>query len=853
MVTNLKAFGKTLKTLRLTAGVSQQVLVERLDSIHSDGTPGLLPIDSQLISKWETAYTYKGRQWKPSRVHMLYLIDAFADYLTLEQAQSWAAQAGHKLIESDLATIFSPEPDWPPAQAPQLPAFHVRRQCLETAILDQIDNKAQSLVLWGPGGVGKTTLAVWITKLLATRLPDGVIWVSVQGDDSVTDIHNSIIEGLGLSLGPTSSTKQARKLHSRLQKKRCLLVLDDIAAIPNLADLRLGSETSLLICTTRDLKVADVLEAPLIKVTGLTNDEGLELLTKWAGYSVRTEALVTRLGGLPLALRLTGGQLRVGTPPDELLTGLHQNHIALNTLEMDDPSAQSESLTLCFDMSYRHLPPDVRQRFAQLGYFRGNNIEKAALKAVWDVNDSEAQATLKQLQRYALLERCGSQYRLHPLLHDYARQKLSSAQIDGQVTRQRHAIWYIRHVLYHPGILNNNPNNVPDLNQKWADIVAAIEWAVRYDVQLACWAALLAYTERPALLEEVGSPLIEAAETYLSKIADRVERVMLHELLGDLYLLRVDINAGKNHFQQASTHWQALENGLASSQAQLRVAGAHLMTQDQATAAKAARQAQVILQQSLPIAAAEKAQLDRLFYWFNMIYNPLVRWVDLPQEDLVSLCHIANQINDPSAKARSLHIYRLWCTTRVVPRSPEVRQQGRQLALEAYFLWQICGRKDRADDEISLTNYLLNNCYSRRTALRFARRRSRTTPQILDSTQLNFIQNDGIRWWLQATETQRVKWLGWMLPRYLGADNRPYHPAKKTMLTVLPSHSMAYSLVEDILNIGILGQASRRLSIKSRPPAEHILMGPEWCVLSGQRVLPLVENRTRELAKHYLT
>jgi hypothetical protein len=850
---DLKAFGEKLKKLRTAVGLSQRVLVEQLDAIaHARGEVGPLGISYQLIGKWEQAYVHKGRQWKPSRQYVLYLIEAFADQLTIVEAQQWALQAGYTFGKTDLQAFFPPDLDWPPTQAPQLPDVYVNRQYLEATILDKLKNeRVQALVLYGYGGTGKTTLATRIAELLVFDFPDGVIWIPVQPEDTVSRILDVIAESLGFISNEDSVANRARRLHSRLRKKRCLLVLDDVSAMPDLAHLRLGTKTSRLLGTTRDAKVAPLLQAASLSVGGLTDDEGLALLTRWAGHQIEGEELVRRLGGLPLALTLAGAQLQAGLTLESLLAAFRNQKVDLSILDMDDPQSRSESLTRCFDVSYQYLDAQTRQRFAQLGYFVGRHLPEAALIAVWDVTPRQAHDTLKKLLRFVFLDQARpGVYRFHPLLQDYARQKLSPSSAGHQAIRRRHAVWHIRYALYHPGILADDLKPAPDLDRAWPDIIAGITWATHHDPQLAAQATLLAHTERPALLEEGGVPFIEAVDTHLSRSTDRLEQAVLHELLGDLYLLRENIEEGTSHFEKAGTLWEMMENGLAASRVKLRVAGTHLLRQDQETAAKIARQAQLILQQCVPIPDDNLAEARTLFYWFNMIYNPLIRWIDLPEADVASLAELARQTGHEILSARGLHIYASYCVTSAVQRPQEIRQRGRDLALEAYFLWRSCDRKEQADSEVSFGKYHLTRRFSRRTAIRFARRRSQQTPRI-SLSQVRLIKNEGVRWWLEASETQRIDWLSWMLPRYLDAENCPRHPVKDTVLPKLPPESRANRWVKDILNVGMLGQQGRRL-MKGQPPPDHLLNGPEWRVLSGQRVLPLRGNERRQLVERYL-
>ncbi len=330
--------------------------------------------------------------------------------------------------------------------------------------------------------------------------------------------------------------------------------------------------------------------------------------------------------------------------------------------------------------------------------------------------------------------------------------------------------------------------------------------------------------------------------THLSEVSDPAAQAIFHELLGDLHLLHGDIEAGVTHFSQAGELWETRREWLAGSRAKLRVAGGYLLLQDPVAAAAAARQAQSSLAKGLPLAPEDREAAYRLFYWFDVIYNPLVRWEGLPEADVADLARLAEQTRQPVLEARGLHIYRLWCTAKGMPRSAEAREQGRALAIKAYWLWKACARLDRADDEISFSGHLLNGRYSQRAAARYARRRSRTTPMV-NPDQIQLVRSKGMRWWLGASEAQRVDWLSRMLPRYLDATNCPA-PA------LMPG-SRAWRWVEDILSVGVLGSESRRLATNDQPPACHFLNGPEWQALSGRRPHPWAEPAAARLIQGY--
>ncbi len=850
---DLKVFGKKLRELRRKIGFGQEKLVSELVVAHARFQPEReLRIDSNLISKWERAYKDKtGRGWTPNRLHVICLVEIFASQFSSSEAKEWALQAGYKLSDAELARIFLLPLACLPVQAPPIPDFYVKREQLEEEISQKLQNEeTQTLVLWGQGGTGKTTLATWVATALKEKFPDGVIWIESYPNDKIEKIQDWIAYSFGFALRGKDLAKRTKELRSRLCRKQCLIIVDNIWYLPYLDTLRLGSEANRLLLTTQDKKVADVLNAPLIPITGLTDEEGLKLLANWVGHEIEGQELVTRLKGLVLALNLSGAQLRDGILLDDLLGHLRKEQTKVSFLDMSDPKSREESLTICFDLSYHHLSPLEQQCFAQLGCFVRSNFEEAETTTIWGIDLDECRLILKQLVRFAFLERTGNSYRLHPLLHNYARQKLVKKYVNiNEESYRRHAEWHIRYALYHPHLLSQS-TVAPNLEQTWMDILAGVKWAIAHQPNLAAWAALLAHTERAALLEEIGLPLINAVTIYLAKIDDKTEQVLFHELLGDLYLLSGDIDAGLVHFEQASQLWHLLGNDLASSRAKLRVAGAYLVQQNQAAAAESARQAQAILAQSLPIADDNIAIANQLFYWFDMIYNPLVRWEGLPESDVESLASLAKQTNQPLLEARGIHIHRMWCTTKEVPHSEEIRQKGRDLALEAYKLWRAYKRIDRADDEISWSIYLLTGRYSRRAATRFAKRRSSSSPA-MSLAQIHSIKSQATRWWLSATGEQRIKWLSWMLPRYLAVKNCPAHPHHRTHLPALPPNSRAWSWVNDILNIGMLGHANRYLA-KNNPPADHLLNGPEWYVLSGQKALLMREQTTKSLIENYL-
>lgn len=104
---DLKRFGQQLQRLRREAGLSQEGLVAALDQLAHAGPPThYRVIDGNLISRWEQARVQKGRQWKPTRAYVLYLLRLFSDHLDRNSAHQWTIDAGYKLNVSELQELF---------------------------------------------------------------------------------------------------------------------------------------------------------------------------------------------------------------------------------------------------------------------------------------------------------------------------------------------------------------------------------------------------------------------------------------------------------------------------------------------------------------------------------------------------------------------------------------------------------------------------------------------------------------------------------------------------------------------------------------------------------------------------
>lgn len=766
---------------------------------------------------------------------------------------------GDRLFQLWLASLHTDGPIFEkmiPQQHPPLFDGYIPRPEMEKLI--EATLKAQQvLLLTGLGGIGKSTLAVWTANQLADSFTDGVIWIDCQPNNQVGYIQETIAAAYQVKLASDSLPERSRELRTLLRRKNVLLVLDNLWYSPELFHLTIYNENCPMLITTRHLEVANFLQTvPAINVGPMNHIEAEELLIRRLQQKALSpgllEALINRLAGLPLALSLAGSLLQQGYPADKLLAYLSTE---LEILDIGEAQIAQNSLKLCFDLSYQALRSELQPQFSQLGCFVGPFTE-TVVSVLWNRSLKETRRHLSHLVCQSLLNYDSQgRYRLHSLLADYARQQLSQHWPDlERPTRRRQLAFYIDRVLYHPQLFATHHDQsvptAPDVNSAWPDIIASLKWAQTHDeAELVTLALLLAHTERPALVAEIGPGAITAIETMLANTVTPSEKAILHELGGKVQLLQQNNHSATFHFEQASQLWRYTGYPLVACRVRLRLVGLALLTANWAEAATLVRQIRDELTTLLSFGESDKATVQQIFYLFNTIYLALVRWPAFPEEDVQAFAQLATQTGDPKLQADGLRAYRLWCTAPDVTDRP--RQKAMALAVQAACLWRHCGPDGRrqADIEVTWTQYRLKNRLGYYTAKRMARRMSAATPA-MSRDQAELLP--GLKWWLSATERQRIGWLSFMLPRYHAVDNRPPHPTTGKQLSVLPENGLARQWVRNLLQLRSYGKEGRRLPLEMTYPDDCLLSEATWNLFTGRKVLPLTSEIEKDLVVRYL-
>ena len=313
--------------------------------------------------------------------------------------------------------------------------------------------------LTGPGGTGKTRLALQAAAEMSEEFPDGVWWTPLAPLREPPLVLMAVAQTLGVI--EERGRGLADTLVARLEGQRMLVVLDNAEHLlpeiaTELASLTASCPTLKLLVTSRErLQVGAETVWP---VPPLATPDAEQLFVERArsvGGTLTTNETISelcrRLDELPLALELAAARTVVFTP-EQLLERLTQRLDLLKGGRDADPRQQTLRATV--DWSYDLLTTEERRVFCALSVFTGGCTFEAAEEVVRADPD-----TLQSLLDKSLLRRrdteLGPRYWMLETIRDYAAEKLEHGG-DTAGSQRRHAEWARRHALQLLGLPGPN-------------------------------------------------------------------------------------------------------------------------------------------------------------------------------------------------------------------------------------------------------------------------------------------------------------------------------------------------------------------------------------------------------------
>jgi predicted ATPase/DNA-binding SARP family transcriptional activator len=288
---------------------------------------------------------------------------------------------------------------------------------------------ARLLTLIGPGGVGKTRLALAVASELANELADGVCFVSLAAVRELELVIPAIARALGIREEPDSTP--LAQLRAVLADRHLLLVLDNFeqvcSAAPQIAELLASCPELRILVTSREplkVRAERLIEIPPLDVPEHLGENGrlppLAVLERSAAVELFVERatavaprfslnernavavarICARLDGLPLAIELAAARSRE-LAPDQLLTLLDRRLSVLVDGYQDLPARQ-RTMRDAIAWSHDLLAPELHVLFRRLAVFAGGCTVEAAMRLDGS-NVEMAEARLRELVTRSLL------------------------------------------------------------------------------------------------------------------------------------------------------------------------------------------------------------------------------------------------------------------------------------------------------------------------------------------------------------------------------------------------------------------------------------------------------------------
>ncbi len=496
--------------------------------------------ENSIFSHWQ-----KGDRTPKDRSLLIMILKIFIErggITSLKEVNDFLEAAGHGYLTDTEIRKIKFFPNEIPFQVPsEVPYFTGRSKFIKKIKAEVL--KGGVVLIEGPPGIGKTTLAIKLAHLLRYDFPDGILWYRLDTTD-IMSILSSIALIYGENINEIKNIEiRASIVRSIFSSKKVLLVLDNAKPRSNLRLLLPNSSFCGVIITSKfkNLEIDSVTYE--INLSAFTDIESTLLLRKILGTNyVRKHKdklldIAKLLGNLPLAINIIAKQILFSS---RKISEIY-NQTKRNTLRLSNFTYEDKDLYKAIELGYRDLDDEARKIFISLGIFSGKDFSIEEVSAINRIPLQKTENILANLTARSLVEKSTKRrYRLHPLIRNFARGKISNPDL------YAFALDYYIKILRRVG--RGNVKSYPMIEIELDNILAIYNESFKLNLlkqTVALWNYLGIFlwdTGRWDLVEKFGKRVYKAALFIKDKYAQSL--CCIREL-GWLYLWQDKISAAK--------------------------------------------------------------------------------------------------------------------------------------------------------------------------------------------------------------------------------------------------------------------------------------------------------------------
>ncbi len=353
------------------------------------------------------------------------------------------------------------------------------------------------LTLVGPGGMGKTRLAIEVAKYITqTQSPaDGIYFVDLQPVNSSDVLISTIANALNILISGTEAPRT--QLISYLKERDSLLLLDNfeqlLDSVDLLADIAKAAPTIKIFVTSRE--ALNIQEEWVWQVDGLqvpdqqpgVNIESFSAVQLFVERARRShqnftligqEAFVTRtcqlVEGMPLALELAASWTKALSCAE--IANEIQRSLDFLTTNKRNMLERHQSMQAVFDHSWSLLTEAERQAFPRLSVFRGGFRREAAES----VSGASLAVLAGLVDKSFLRVNASGRYDIHELIRQYIEEHLDAVPDGKKDAQNRHCVYYASFLFQRQPALRGSKQAraLDEIEDELDNIPESWQWAV---------------------------------------------------------------------------------------------------------------------------------------------------------------------------------------------------------------------------------------------------------------------------------------------------------------------------------------------------------------------------------------